>query len=278
MNRPGRPFRRTIQRVYSTMAAYLRLDAVEEFSYPFAFAVSEASVLVPLVVYLFVGQLVGGSPRVGGDYFTFATVGLALAAMLQASLSGFGGALTQKQNRGQLETLLAEPLPWSLLPFAMNAWHVVLGITNGALILLVGAALGADLRTDRLDRFLLLALLGVTASVSVGMLSASLMVLAKRAAPILALYGAAASFLGGAFFSVDQLPGWLKPLSWVVPHTYVINAARAALMDDPGTFVVTFSTAVLALSVFNVVALLVGVWTFGRALQYARRAGSLGGY
>jgi ABC-2 type transport system permease protein len=270
--------RRSIQRGYATVAAYLRLDAVEEFSYPLTFAMSEATVIVPLVVFLFVGQLVGASPRVGGDYFTFATVGLALAAMLQASLSGFGGALAQKQNRGQLETLLAEPVPWSLLPFAMNAWQVGVGIINGALILFVGAALGADLRMEGLGAFLLLALLGVIASVSIGILSASLMVLAKRGAPILALYGAAAALLGGVSFSVDQLPGWLRPLSWAVPHTYVINAARAALMDDPGTFVIPLSTAVIALSVFDAVVMAVGLLLFNRSLQYGRMAGSLGGY
>jgi ABC-2 type transport system permease protein len=198
--------------------------------------------------------------------------------MLQASLSGFGGTLTQKQNRGQLETLLAEPVSWSLLPFAMNAWQVGLGIINGALVLVVGAALGADLRIEGLASFLLLALLGVIASVSIGMLSASLMVLAKRGAPILALYGAAAALLGGVSFSVDQLPGWLRPLSWAVPHTYVINAAREALMHDPGTFVIPFSLAVIALVSFDAIVLFGGLWLFSRALRYGRKAGSLGGY
>jgi ABC-type multidrug transport system permease subunit len=88
----------------------------------------------------------------------------------------------------------------------------------------------------------------------------------------------AASLLGGALFSVDQLPSWLQPLAYAIPHTYVINASRAVLMEDPGTFVIPFNTAVLALLIFNVVVLAGGLWLFSRSLEYGRKMGMLSGY
>jgi ABC-type polysaccharide/polyol phosphate export permease len=113
---------------------------------------------------------------------------------------------------------------------------------------------------------------------AVGILSASLMVLAKRSQPVLTLYGLAASLLAGALFSVDQLPPFLQALSLAIPHTYVINAARTVLMEDPGTFTMSFSTAAIALTVFNLVVFTSGLWLLHRSMQYARKMGMLSGY
>lgn len=254
------------------------MDAIEDLSYPAPFLLSELGIMFPVIIYVFIGELVGDSPRIGGDYFTFASIGLAVTLFLQKALSGFGVSLQRAQNRGQFETLLVEPVPWIYLPFAMNLWNASLGLVNGALVLSFSALMGANYRLAGLGQFIVLALLGVLASMAIGILAASLGIVAKRAQPILALYGMASSLLGGALFSVDQLPSWLRPLSWVIPHTYVINASRSALMLNPGTFVIPIETAVIALSIFDVVVMTFGMWLFMRSLQFARTAGILGGY
>ncbi len=88
----------------------------------------------------------------------------------------------------------------------------------------------------------------------------------------------AASLLAGSLFSVNQLPAWLRMFSWAIPHTYVINATRQVLMADPGSFVMPFSTAAIALTVFNLVVFSVGLWLFSRSLEYGRKMGMLSGY
>ncbi|MEX2624537.1 MAG: ABC transporter permease [Acidimicrobiia bacterium] len=254
------------------------MDAIEDLSYPLPFLLSEVGILFPIVIYVFIGELVGESPRVGGDYFTFAAIGTGVTLILQSALAGFGISLQRAQNRGQFETLLVEPLPWIYLPFAMNLWRAMLGMFNGALVLLFAGLLGANYLLSGLWQFALLALLGVVASMAIGIVAASLAIIAKRASPILSLYGMASSLLGGALFSVDQLPSWLRPFSWVIPHTYVINASRSALMSDPGSFVILPGQAIMALLVFDVVMMAVGLWLLMRSLQFARTAGILGGY
>jgi ABC-2 type transport system permease protein len=138
--------------------------------------------------------------------------------------------------------------------------------------------LGANYVLSGVLRFVVLLILGVFASMGIGIVSASLMVLAKRGQPLLTLYGMASSLLAGAVFSVDQLPPFLKALSWLIPHTYVINSARTVLMEDPGTFSIPFNTAVLALLIFNLVIFAGGLWLFTRSLRYARKMGMLSGY
>ncbi len=267
-----------IRGVRTLTSAFFRLDWVEEFAYPLAFLLSELGLFVPMLAYFFIGELVGNSDTVGGDYFTFAAIGIGVTVILQSALSGFGYALQRSQNRGQFELILAEPVPWLFLPVALNTYRTLLGAINGVLVLVIAAFLGGHFLLSGVPEFAVLVILGIGASTAVGILAASLMVVAKRSQPVLTLYGLASSLLGGALFSVDQLPGWLKALSYVIPHTYVISAARTVLMEDPGTFTIDFGTAVWVLAVFNVLTLSVGMWLFARSLQFARREGILGGY
>lgn len=267
-----------LRRLWSMTAAFIRMDAIEDLSYPLPFLLGELGILFPIVIYKFIGELVGDSSRVGGDYFTFAAIGTTVTVIMQSALAGFGFTLQRAQNRGQFETLLVEPIPWIYLPFAMNLWRASLGLVNGVIVLVFAGVLGARYLISGIWPFLILVLLGIAASMSIGILAASLGVVAKRAAPVLALYGIASSLLGGALFSIDQLPGWLRPLSWVLPNTYVINASRSVLMSDPGSFVLAPETAIIALLIFDTVTLTIGLWLYMRSLQYSRIAGILGGY
>ena len=261
--------------------AFFRVDIVEDLSYPFAFAMHELAVVMPIIASYFIGQLTVGSVNsalFGSDYFTFAVLGLAVTGAMAAALSGFGSALQMAQQKGTLETFLVEPVSWTLLPLAMNSWRVVLSLFNAALVLLMGWALGANFVLDGLPMFILILLLGVTASLAVGVVSAAFLVVSKRSNAIVRLYTLAASLLAGAVFSVDQLPDWLQIFSWLLPHTYVVTAARQQLMADSGSFTIPTDVAVMVLIGFTIVVGGLGLFLFRRSLLYARKLGVLSGY
>jgi ABC-2 type transport system permease protein len=262
----------------SIAVAFLRMDIIEDISYPMSLVLSELGTILPVLVSFFIGDLVGESPEVGEDYFTFAVLGLAVTAILQGALGGFGGNLQRALNRGTLEQLLVEPVPWTHLPFAMNLWRITMGVIEGVIILGMGLFLGADYVAGGWWEFIILLVLGILACTAIGIVSAAILILSKRSKPFLTLYGMAASLLAGSVFSVSQLPEWLQTLAWAIPHTYVINASRAVLMEDPGTFYVPFDTAVIALLAFNVVVMSAGLWMFSRSLEYGRKMGMLSGY
>lgn len=274
----GRKQRTGALNMVSTTAAFLRMDFIEEISYPISSVFRQLRVVTPLFIFFFIGQLVADSPRVGGDYLTFIVIGISLSAVMQGAMAGFGGSLQRAFQRGNLETLLVEPVPWTFLPFAMNLWQAILGVFSGALLMGVGVLLGANYVLSGLPLFVLIAFLGILASVAIGVLSAAVLMLTLKSQPLLHLYGLAASLLAGSLFSVDQLPSWLKVFSWAIPHTYVINGARQALMVDSGTFQMSMTTVIVALVGFNVVVLSLGLWLFRRSLEYARTMGLLSGY
>jgi ABC-2 type transport system permease protein len=261
-----------------TAGAFMRVDYIEEINYPATFVMRILAVLVPLIPFFFISELVGDSPTVGGDYLTFSVIGLGVTTLLTAGMSGYGGSLQNALQRGTLETFLIEPIPWTMLPLAMNQWHVLFGIFSALLVFGAGILLGAEFVTGGLGAAVLIGVLGLISAAAIGIVSAAVLLLTLKSAPVLRLYTMASSILAGSIFSVDQLPSWLMPLAYLIPHTYAINGMRSVLMSDPGTFDMSASTAIWGLLIFDVLIFPLGLLAFGRALEYSRKTGGLGGY
>lgn len=259
--------------------AFFRLDAIDDLAYPLSVSLRYLGLIVPLVVQFFVGNLVGDDRvRIGSDYFTFAAIGLTISAALSTSLSGVGTRLQQLQNQGVLEALLVLPAPWTLVPMALSLYPAFLAVTISLAMLVIATALGANFVLAGLVPFLVVLAMAIVAALAIGILSSAFLVVSKRSSPILRVYGMAATLFGGAVFPVDLLPPWLRWISWLIPHTYAIQAGRSVLMAQPPSDQVPVTTTVIALFVFDAVVLVGGVVLFNRALRYARRLGVLGTY
>ena len=261
-----------------TASAFLRVDLIEEINYPLTLVMQLLGIIVPLIPFFFISELVGNSRTVGGDYLTFSVIGLGMTAALTGAMSGFGGSLQRAFQRGTMEVFLVEPVPWTTLPLAMNQWTLMFGALSSLLIFVLGWLMGASFELSGIPVAIVIAVLGMISSTAIGICSAAILLLTLKSAPLIRLYSLAASLLAGSIFSVDQLPEWARYISYALPHTYVINATRTALMDDPGTFQMSTTTAIIALVVFDVVFLAGGFYMFHRALELSRKMGTLGGY
>jgi ABC-2 type transport system permease protein len=236
--------------------------------------------LVPIVTFSFVADLVSDNgPEVAFDYYTFVVLGVATMSVLGVTLNSFGGAMLNFVTQGQLEMFLVEPMPWRALPFALVPWGTFQAFLTSSLMVVLSIPLGAEYLLSGVPAAIVIVLLGNAATLSIGILGASIKVLSKRTDPVLQLYTIAASVLSGAFFPIELLPSWLRAFSWVIPHTYVIQALRRVLMPQgevlPGP---TALQAIGALFVFCVLMYPLALWVFGRALEYGRKIGALSGY
>ncbi len=277
MSRKSKPVS-TRKAVVATASAFFRVDAVEEFNYPLSFAMRLLGVIAPLIPFFFISELVGDSPQVGGDYLTFTVIGLSMTALMSAAMIGFGNTLQRAFQRGTMETFLVEPVPWTTLPLAMNQWQVMNGLIYMVMISGCGALLGANYELSGVPAAALIALLGVIAGLSIGIVSAAVLLLTLKSTPVIRIYDIASSLLAGSIFSVSQLPGWAQAFSALLPHTYVINGVRTALMANPGSYEVSLQQAVIALLIFDVVAFTLGILLWRRTLEFSRKIGLLGGY
>lgn len=265
-----RPRTRTRQ-IFDTFEAYLRIDLVEERMFPAASILRYLAVVFPVLLYYFQSTFLG----MGDSLFSLMLIGTAVTAGLQEALTGLTNRLQYAQERGTLETYLVEPVPWALIPVAMNLWRSFTGAVLTCVMVAVGCLLGAPVKAEAIPAALVVLFLGLVACNAVGTLAASFLVLFKRGEPVIALYGLAAGVVGGALFPISVLPDWIRWISYLVPHSYVISAERQLLMVDPPAGEASPYVSMLILLVFCLVAFTGGLFLFDRSLKLARRLGIL---
>lgn len=263
-----RPRRRKIR---DMSAAYIRIDLVEERMFPASAVFRYVAVVVPVFLYYFQSIFLD----MGDQLFLMMLIGTAVAVGLQDALVTLTARLTYASERGYLETYLVEPVPWAFIPLTMNIWRSVTGGVLACVMVAIGCLLGASINVAAIPMALVVLILGIAACNAIGTLAASYLILFKRGEPIIALYGLAASVLGGALFPVSVLPSWLRWMSYLVPHSYVINAERQLLMADPPVGGPSPLASIAILSVFCLVTFTVGLFLFDRSLKLARRLGVL---
>jgi ABC-2 type transport system permease protein len=268
------------RRAQQIAGAFLRIDWIDAKNYPLALVMKVLNAFVPVVTFMYVAMLVGdNNADVAFDYYTFVVIGMVTMSVLGTSLNSFGNEVLRLVTQGQLEMFLVEPIRWRLLPFAMIPFPGLTAIVTGMIMILLSVPLGASYRWSSIPAAIVIVALGLAATLGIGILGASVKILAKRSDPVLALYTIAASILSGAFFPTELLPGFLKALAWLIPHTYVIQALRRVLMPEgevlPGP---SSLQAIGALLIFSILIYPFALWVFGRSLEYGRKIGALSGY
>lgn len=268
-----------VLRVSRIGRAFFRIGYLNAISYPLAFITTQLSVTVPAIVFYFVSQLTTGGGAVAGDYYTYVIIGMFVSRVLDAALRGFETQLDIAIQKGTMEMLLVEPIRWRLLPFGMVQFELVTRCMSGLAILGISLLLGAQYRFANLPAALVLLTVGLAASLAVSIVGASIMVLSKRSDPLLVVYTLAAQLLSGVYFPVQQLPDFVQPVSLLIPHTYVNDGLRRLLMTNGDALAgPSTGSALLSLLVFCAIVYPIGLWLFGRSLEYGRKLGVLAGY
>lgn len=271
--------RQTLWRALSASNAFMRMGFSVSMSHPLGLAFGQLSNLMQIFIFFFVAKLVVAGPQVGGDYYTFVMLGEVGLIVMSAGLIGFSTELDKALSQGHFEMLLAEPVPWRLLPFGMMQWPASLRLINLVAIVGLSSLLGAQYAFARWPLALLFIVLGVAGGLAISLLAASVKILAKKGDPVLVIYTLAAQVLAGQYFNIELLPGPIRFLSYTIPATYVNVGLRRTLMPTgdaiPG---VSTTEALLALVAFNVVLYPIAIWQFGRSMEYGRKMGLLTGY
>jgi ABC-2 type transport system permease protein len=271
---------RHLTRLWTINDAFLRLGFRQAISYPLGFAMSQISSLIPVLIFFFISRFVDRPGQgFGQDYFTSVVIGLIGVKLLDTGLRSFGSQIDIAINRGWLEMFLVEPVRWRFLPVAMSLWPTVQALFSIGAIVVLTVALGADFNPDGLPLGLVMGALAMISGLAIGTGSAAVKVLAKSGDPLLYLYTLAAQLFSGVYFPIDDLPGYVQWISFLLPHTYVVHGLRRVLLPDGAELQGTSGGFVIWILVaFSIVAYPLAIWIWGRALEYGRKLGVLGGY
>ena len=260
------------------LAAFVRRDFRIERSYRLAFITQFGGAFTTLLSAGFLSKLVPGNQpalsRYGADYFTFVLIGTATLSYFTVALGGFSESLSQEQQQGTLETLLASPNDPRVLLLYGAAWPLLFSTIQLVLYLVAGGLIfHARVSSAHLVLAGAIILLTVVAFSAVGLAAASLMLLTKRTGPLVALIGSAFALLGGVLYPIAVLPRPLQLLAEALPMSRGLDGARRALTAHPSTAAIEVD--VLVLAAFSVVLVPAALQTFRWAVDRARRRGTL---
>lgn len=180
-------------------------------------------------------------------------------------------SLRGAMRSGVLESLLATGLSrWGLIA----AWSGarLLGVTvHSVLAIALVVALAGWPGGAAVGAIVLVWAFSLLGSYGLAFVLFGLTLRFKDAESLLSLVGNVAPLLGGVFFPVAFLPGFLRPLALAFPFTYGVDALRSLWLGTETLFPLSFQFAVLG--ALGLVYLVLGWWALGRFERLGRHHG-----
>lgn len=269
---------RTTALLPGRLSAFLRRDFREALTYKFSFLSSFVGILLSSATFYFVAKLVPpGTPSLGpfgGDYFSFAVVGVAFSSLFGMFQDGLSAVIRSAQVSGTLEALLVTPTSIPTVLFGSSLYSLLLQVFRTLLHLGVALAFfGMTLGRVNGPGVLFVGVLTVLCFLGVGVLSASFILVYKTGNPFGWILGTVSGLLGGVVFPVALLPPWIRWVSSLLPVTYALDGMRKSLLASVGFAEILPDIA--ALAVFNIILLPASLLAFRLAVRKAKKDGTL---
>ena len=262
--------------------AFIRRDFLTQTSYRLAFIMRVGGMLISVSIFYFISQILGAavSPyleRYGSDYFHFALLGIAFYPFIRLSANSLADAVHEYQHTGTLEVLFLSPTPIFASLIMSTLWRYCWAFVESLFYLLVaGLFFHAHLDWSNVLSAVLIVLLTLLANAGLGFINASFVLVTKRTSPLARLLELVTNLLAGVYYPVEVLPEWLRAFSRLLPATYSFDALRRTMLQSAS--LADVGRDLLALAVFTLALLPIGVVTFRYAVRWAKTDGSLSQY
>ena len=176
--------------------------------------------------------------------------------------------------QGTLEALLSTRTPPNQIILGSTAYDFVLMSARVVLYVLFGWLIfGLDQGKANYGGALVVMLVAIAAFLGIGIASGGFTLMFKKGDPVTWVFTALAVPLGGVLYPVDSLPGFLQPLSAVLPITHALEALRRTLLD--GATLMEVRSSLGALILFAGLVLPLSLVWFRIALRQSKVRGGL---
>ena len=266
----------------SKPVAFIYRDFINNASYKFAFLTQFFGIFISILTFFFLSQLFGKAivshlEPYGGNYFSFVLIGIALFSYLEVSMRSLSNSIRQGQQLGTLEALLVTQTEIPTIILSSSVYSYILTSFRVIVYLLFGVVIfGMEIGNANLTAGLLVLFLTIVSFSSLGIISASFVMVLKRGDPISWIFSSLSGLLGGLLYPISVLPDWLQHLSYLLPITYSLEGMRLALLK--GYSLGALMPNIVPLVVFSIVLLPISVLIFGYSVKRAKMDGTLGQY
>jgi ABC-2 type transport system permease protein len=184
--------------------------------------------------------------------------GLMCVSVLFGTTSLLAVTVTFEKKGRSFDRLLLAPIPLELLMLAKTLGAIVFGVLNAFVPVLIAAFVG-DLAGIAWATLVSAVILIAVSSTFLGLFVAVSVSEVFEAQTFSNFFRFPMLFLCGLFFPVDQLPLWLRPLSYALPLTYgadILHAATGSGSTMPMTLdflmLGAFGLLLFAASLYNI--------------------------
>ena len=265
--------------VMGRLSAFARRDLLTAWSYRAAFVSDVFAIAFQIVLFYFLGRLVDPStlPQYGGrptTYLEFAAVGIVLGAFMGLGMSKTSTALRQEQLAGTLESLLMTPVrPW-VIQLGMASYDLLyVPLRTGLFLGVLAVVMDVSFDLSGAPAALLILLVFIPFVWGLGMIGAAAILTFKRGGGLVGMVASAITVTSGAYFPLNLLPDWIRPVAEANPVGLAFEGTRQALLGGAGVGDVIVDAAVIAL--WAALAIGVGHVAGNLALARERRRGTL---
>jgi len=151
-----------------------------------------------------------------------------ILAMTMVMMTGL--AITRERERGTMENLLAmPPTPLEVMTGKIVP-YVFIGLIQSSIILLAARYLFDVPFVGSIAVLYLVALLFISANLTVGITLSSLAQNQLQAMQLTFFYFLPSILLSGFMFPFEGMPGWAQAVGSVIPTTYFMRAVRGILL------------------------------------------------
>jgi len=262
--------------------AFLKKDFLMESSYSLSFLFNFFGILTSMLSYFFIDKLFGSRmvphlEEFGVNYFSYVLLSMAFFGYVGIGLGSFSERIRSEQIQGTLETVLLTPTSVSTILFSLSLWNLVLATIDMVVYILFAIFLfKISFANMNILSTLIIFLLTIISFSSLGILSACFIMVFKRGNPISWIVASVEGLIGGVYFPITVLPGWLQFLAKFFPITYAIRSIELAVYK--GYSVTQLSKEICFLFIFSVVLLPLSLAAFKYSLKKARKDGTLAQY
>lgn len=262
--------------------AFIHRDFITETSYKFSFFLQFFGILLSILIFFFLAKLFEGREipylkQYGSNYFAFVLIGIAFSTYLNVAVRSLSKSIREAQMMGTLEALLVTQTEIPTIILGSSIYSYIFATVQVVVYLLLGVfVFGVNIGGANYFGAILILILTVTSFSSMGIISASFIMILKKGDPIAWLFTSLSWLLGGVYYPIEVLPDWLEKLSYLLPITYSLNGMRLALLQ--GGSLKILAPNIIALLIFSIVLLPVSLFIFRYAVRKAKVNGSLSQY
>lgn len=241
--------------------------------------------IVMLVTAFFISRLLSPAGEqfvgpYGSNYIAFVILGIALFNPIERIRRAPYNALNLAFLDGTYELYAMSPVGIKALMIGSIIWESIYWSGILGLYLTLGTfffGLTLDPRANYGLAFLLYVLL-VLAVIGLGLIDAAMISLLEAKqwrTPLNLFMSIVAPIVAGVYFPIEILPPWILTLSYFLPHTFGFQAVRMVLLAGDSLSNPTVSFSLIALSIYCMIIITLGILLFSRGLRKAEKDGNL---